>query len=95
MIADLGKVISNFQSRWQELHKSPRYENIVGRPYNPVMDAPVVPALIETYGDIIVYPSPSFPGWWDVKDTSGIIVSFAGEFGHRNAVQFAKNWRQA
>lgn len=92
MSTDLGQIISGFQKRWQELHKIPKFLGVAGRKVDPTIDTPVAPSLTERYGDIVVYPSPSFPGWWDVKDPSDIIVSFCGDFAHRNAVQFAKNW---
>jgi hypothetical protein len=89
---DLAQIISGFQKRWQELNKIPKFVNVAARKLDPAIDTPVVESLVEHYGDIVVYPSPSFPGWWDVKDPSDIIVSFCGDLAHRNAVAFAKNW---
>lgn len=86
--------VEQFESRWNELNSVPKVLGVAGRRYDPVLDEikDVPPDQIEIYGDVTVYPSPAFPGWYDVKSGDQVVVSFAGELAHRNAVAFAKRW---
>lgn len=93
----LEEKIERFGNRWQEIHKTPTTilgAGLATRKYDPDVDDidKVDPDKIERFGDIVVYPSFSYVGWYDVKSDDGIVVSFAGELAHRNAVAFAKRW---
>jgi len=83
-----------FQARWNELNSLTHTIGVAGRRVDEALDdISQVPAnKIERYGDVVVYPSPAFPGWFDVKSADNVIVSFCGELAHRNAVVFARRW---
>ncbi len=91
---NLQDKIEKFQDRWRSIHRNDRLLKEAGRKYDyTIDDIEEIPSdKIERYGDVIVYPSPAFPGWFDVKVDGGTIVSFCGELAHRNAVVWAKRW---
>jgi hypothetical protein len=94
-VSDLieGK-IEAFLGRWNEIHKIVTVKATAGRKYDPTLDDMdrIPPGKIERIGICLVYPSPNFEAWYDVKTPDGMIIGFAGELAHRNAVQWAKDW---
>ncbi|SRR5260370_26609672 len=86
--------IEKFLGRWNEIHEVVTVKATAGRKYDPILDNMdrVPSGKIERVGVCLVYPSPNFDAWWDVKTPDGIIIGFCGEFARRNAVEWAKNW---
>ena len=92
MSDNLNEVVEKFVNRWEQLNRVPDLRD-AQRIADPAVDdlSRVPAAKIERYGNFIVYPSPSFKGWFDVREDGGsTIVSFAGETAHVKAVLFAK-----
>ena len=83
-----------FQNRWSDIHATRPLVAAAGRkPDSSVDDMSRVPNdKIERVGKLIVYPNPSFPGRFDVRTEDNILVSFCGEFAHRNAINFARKY---
>lgn len=90
----LEEKVEKFLGRWNEIHKVVIVKATAGRPYDPVLDDidQVPSGKIERIGICLVYPSPNFDGWYDVKTADGIVIGFAGELAHRNAVKWANEW---